>query len=104
MFDIKYATSQVASSVGVDLQVILWELITKWKNEDVKLDYLQIYELSVEYAGGEVFQKVIHRQADPSRTEVLYYKTVRHPIDAAIYIVSSEEGAKMMFSSEHIIS
>lgn len=101
MFDIKYATSLVASSVGIDLQIILWELITKWKNEDIKLDDLQIYELEAEYAGGEVFQKIIHCQAEPSKTEILYYKTVRHPIDAIIWIVGSEEGAKMMFSSEY---
>jgi len=104
MFDIKYATSLIASSVGVDLQIILWELITKWRNEDVKLDYLQIYDLSVEYAGGEVFQKVIHRQGTPGKTEIFYYKTVRHPIDATIWIVGSEEGAKMMFPSEYVIS
>jgi hypothetical protein len=104
MFEIKYATSLVASSVGIDIQIILWELITKWRNEDVKLDHLQIYELSVEYAGGEVFQKVIHQQAEPSKTEIFYYKTVRHPIDATIWIVDSEEGAKMMFSSEYVMS
>jgi hypothetical protein len=104
MFDIKYATSLVATTVGVDLQIILWELITKWKNENVKLDYRQIYELSVEYAGGEVFQKVTHRQAEPCKTETFYYKTIRHPIDAVIWVVDNKEEAKMMLSSESVIS
>jgi hypothetical protein len=103
MFDIKYATSSVVSKVGVDLQIILWELITKWKNENVKLDFLQIYELSVEYAGGEVFQKVSHRQAEPSKAETYYYKTIRHPIDAVIWVVSNEGEAKMMFSNESVM-
>jgi hypothetical protein len=100
MFDPKYATSLVASSVGIDIQVILWEMITKWENEDIKVNELQIYELSVEYAGGEVFQKIIHQQEAPNKVEIFYYKTVRHPIDATIWIIGSEEGGTMMFSSE----
>jgi hypothetical protein len=100
MFDPKYATSLVASSVGIDIQVILWEMITKWENEDIKVNELQIYELSVEYAGGEVFQKIIHQQEAPNKVEIFYYKTVRHPIDATIWVIGSEEGGTMMLSSE----
>lgn len=100
MFSQKYTTQLVASSVGIDIQIILWELIHKWEKEGIKVDTLQIYELSVEYAGGEVFQKIVHRQEAPSRVETLYYKTIRHPIDAIIRVVGSEEGGKMMLSAE----
>jgi plastocyanin domain-containing protein len=69
MFHPKYATSLVTSTVGIDIQIILWEMIAKWENEDSKVSDFQIYELSVEYAGGEIFQKIVHKQEVPSRVE-----------------------------------
>ncbi len=100
MFQPKYTTSLVSSSVGIDIQIILWEMIAKWENEGIKVSDLQIYELSVEYAGGEVFQKIIHQQEVPKRVETFYYKTVRYPMDTIIWVVGSEEGGMMKFASE----
>lgn len=100
MFEQKYATSLVASSVGIDIQIILWELIAQWEKDDFQVDARQIFELSIEYAGGEVFQKIVHRQESPQRVETFYYKTIRYPIDAIIWVVGSEEGGEMMLPNE----
>ncbi|SFL69192.1 DUF960 family protein [Pelosinus propionicus] len=100
MFEQKYATRLVASSVGVDIQVILWELIAQWEKDDIELDTLQVFELSIEYAGGEVFQKVVHRQEVPQREETFYYKTIRCPMDTVIWVLGSDEGAEMLFPNE----
>ncbi len=100
MFGQKYATRLVASSVGIDIQIILWELIAQWEKDEIQVNAHQIFELSIEYAGGEVFQRIVHRQEAPQRVETFYYKTIRYPIDAIIWVVGSEEGGKMMLPNE----
>ncbi len=100
MFEQKYATSLVASSVGVDIQIILWELIAQWEKDDIELDALQIFELSIEYAGGEVFQKIVHRQEAPQREETFYYKTIRCPMDTIIWVLGSEDRGEMVLPNE----
>lgn len=101
MFDKQYSTREVAETLGLDIQIILWEMIDKWIKEDIIVDYLQVYELSIEFACGEVYQKIIHSQEIPNKIETLYYKNVSHPITAKIYIIDEGGNAVMMFSDQY---
>lgn len=65
----RYLTQGIADILPVDLQMTLWSLLDAKKCQGVKQDYLQVFELSTEYALGEVFQKIVHSQEVPPFSE-----------------------------------
>jgi len=101
MFDKKYSTQEVAETLGLDIQMILWSMIDKWKKEGVTVDYLQVYELSIECACGEVYQKIKHSQEIPKKTEIFYYKSIDRPVNDKIFIIDEDGTGVMMFSNEY---
>lgn len=49
MFDVpRYTTRNVAEKVGLELQLALWAAIDLRVQQGQELDYLQVFELSVE--------------------------------------------------------
>ena len=94
-------TQGVATTVPVDLQQRLWSLLDKKRCQGVKLDYLQIFELTIECAFGEVFQKIVHRQEVPPFSETYYYRGLVEPINAKVWIIDSDEYVTMLLASEY---
>jgi hypothetical protein len=88
------SNDSLLADIGLDIQRVLWSLFECWKNESTEVDHVQVFELSVEFACGEVYQKIVHSQE--GKTETFYYKNIYHPVDVTIWIVDSEEGAVMM--------
>lgn len=97
----RYITKSIQQEVGMDLQILLWSLIDTNKNREIPLDYLQIFELTVEYACGEVFQKIVHRQEQPCSEEITYYRNIEKPINTAIWVIDSGEYSTMLYPSEY---
>jgi len=58
-------TAHIAIKLPEDIQKLLWSLLDAFLSENVKSDYLQIFELSTVRIAGELLQKVIHRQELP---------------------------------------
>ena len=97
----RYLTQGVATKVPADLQQILWDLLDAKRRQGITLDYLQVFELSLECACGEVFQKVVHRQEVPSFSETYYYREISQAINAKVWIIDSEEYVTMLLPSEY---
>ncbi len=76
-------------------------MIDKWKREGVTVDYLQVYELNIECACGEVYQKIYHHQEIPKKNEVFYYKSINRPVNAKIFIIAEDDNGVMMFVDEY---
>ena len=97
----RYLTQGVATTVPADLQPMLWDLLDAKRRQGVKLDYLQVFELSIECAFGEVFQKIVHRQEVPPFSETYYYREIAEPINAKVWIIDSDEYVTMLLASEY---
>lgn len=100
MFDKKYQTRTVAFDVNLEIQMILWSMIDKWKEHGKELDYLQIFELSIVNINGKPVQKVIHHQEVPPLKEEKLFK-VHQPMNCRLWVVDSEVAAVMMFPEEY---
>lgn len=102
MFGIKrYATRGVANEIGLDIQMALWTLIDKRK-ETGKIDYLQIFELSIERRDGKQLQKIVHRQEVPSMRDEYLINVISEPMDTKIWVIDSDgQYCTMMFPSEY---
>lgn len=103
MFDKRYSTNTVATEVDLDIQMILWSMIDAWKSQGKELDYLQVFDLSLECTFGRMFLKIEHHQEVPELKEVAYFR-VYQPINTTIWIVNNgddEGNAVMMYPSEY---
>ena len=47
MFDKRYSTRGIADDVDIGIQLMLWSMIDEWKSKGKKLDYLQVFDLSM---------------------------------------------------------
>lgn len=99
MFEKRYQTRSVATTVHRDIQLMLWSMIDDWK-ENNQLDYLQVFELSIESIDGKLVQKIIHRQEVPPITEERKFNVVE-PMIGRLWVVDSDEGAVMMYPEEY---
>lgn len=100
MFDNKYMTKRVQEEISLDIQLILYNLIEKWKEEFKELDYLQIFNLSISELNGIRVQKIEHKQEVPDIQETKYYK-IDNPINAKIFVIDENDNSVMMFSEEY---
>jgi len=100
VFDKKYQTRGVAAEVNLDIQLILWSMIDTWKAQKKELDYLQVFELSIERINGKPIQKVVHRQEVPPRKEEMMFRVVE-PMNGRLWVVDGGEGAVMMKPDEY---
>lgn len=103
MFDSpRYTTRQVAAQVGVELQLALWAAIDLRAEQGEELDYLQLFELSVEWVGGEPLQKVRNRQEQPQQEVFFYVNGVETPLDGVtLWILDSGTHSTMLFPNEY---
>ncbi|WP_289137767.1 DUF960 family protein [uncultured Brevibacillus sp.] len=97
----RYVTRGVSQQVPLVLQLALWQIIDERKERGDVLDYLQVFELSIEWKDGEPLQKVLNRQEEPSLEVAFFVKWVETPLNAVtIWVVDSDSYSTMMFPSE----
>lgn len=102
MFDSPhYATRGVMAEVPLEIQLILWSLIDQSKEAGIQLDYLQVFELTIDCAFGEMLQRIIHRQEVPPYTSESFYHSISIPISRTIWIIDSGDHSTMLFPEEY---
>ena len=101
----KYMTIGIKEKVGLDTQLIIWEMINELKRKkDFHIDYLQVFELEGIKKDGLEFQKITHKQEiEPYENTEIF--TVAKAINEKIFVISSGNGDKeystMMLSHEY---
>ena len=98
----RYVTCGIAERVGLDLQAVIWGLIDERQAKGASLDYLQTFELSMEFALGNIYQKVVHRQEVPAFSQTFYYPTIERPLRTKIWVIDDGSSyATMLFPEEY---
>ena len=97
----RYATRGIVNKIDILLQMYLWQLIEKRKQENEEIDYLQIFELSVEKEAGKSVQKILHRQEEPEYKCEHYLNSISEPITCKIWVIDSGEYWTMLFPEEY---
>lgn len=100
MFDKeKYISKGINEKLSVDLIALLWLMIDEIKSK-TDLDYLQIFNLSIDEQDGVKVQKIIHEQEIPEYKNSIYVLCDK-PVNAKVYCIDSEEYATMILSNEY---
>jgi hypothetical protein len=97
----RYATRGIADDVGLDIQLMLWSMIDKRKENGIEVDYLQVFELSIDRKDNIFVQKVVHRQECPPVSDIYYLSIIENPSRATIWVIDSEEYCMMLLPDEY---
>ena len=93
--DNRYVTRGVNEEVDIRLQLMIWSMLDKLKDEgNVELDYLQVFKIRKE--GNKV---VINQSQEVPEYSCTYEIAIEDEIK--VYVIDSGEYSTMLFPSEY---
>ena len=98
--DNRYVTRGVNDEVDIRLQLIMWSMIDKLKDEgNVELDYLQVFKVRKE--GKKIVIIQIQEVTKYSCTYEIEIEDVQLDDEIKVYVIDSGEYFTMLFPSEY---
>ena len=97
----RFITKNIADKINPLLQLYLCMLVEKRIVAGEAVDYLQIFELSVESKDGQPIQKIMHRQEQPEYSCTSYFEGMWEPVICKIWIIDNEEYSTMLFPEDY---
>ena len=98
--DNRYVTRGVNDEVDIRLQLIMWSMIDKLKDEEsVELDYLQVFKLRRE--GNKIVINQSQEVPEYSCTYEIELEDVQLDDEIKVYVIDSGEYSTMLFPSEY---
>ena len=96
----RYVTISVNEKVDIRLQLIMWSMIDKLKDEEsVELDYLQVFKLRKE--GNKIVINQSQEVPEYSCTYEIEIEDVQIDDEIKVYVIDSGEYSTMLFPSEY---
>ena len=98
--DNRYVTRGVNEEVDIRLQLIMWSMIDKLKDEEsVELDYLQVFKIRKE--GEKIVINQSQEVPEYSFTYEIELKDIQLYDEIKVYVIDSGEYSTMLFPSEY---
>ena len=98
--DKRYVTRGVNEEVDVRLQLIMWSMIDKLKDEEnVELDYLQVFRIRKE--GKNIVISQSQEVPEYSCTYEIELEDIHIDDEIKLYVIDSGEYSTMLFPSEY---
>ena len=98
--DNRYVTRGVNDEVDIRLQLIMWSMIDKLKDEgNVELDYLQVFKLRRE--GNKILINQSQEVPEYSCTYEIELEDIQIEDEIKVYVIDSGEYSTMLFPSEY---
>ena len=98
--DKRYVTRGVNEEVDVRLQLIMWSMIDKLKDEEnVELDYLQVFRIRKE--GKNIVISQSQEVPEYSCTYEIELEDIQIDDEIKLYVIESGEYSTMLFPSEY---
>lgn len=80
---------------------MLWGMISELKRHTT-LDYLQIFEFSVDKSvGGEMVQKITHKQEQPEVSRTYEFPLGNTKVVEKVYVIDDGEQCTMLWADEY---
>ena len=98
--DKRYVTRGVNEEVDIRLQLIMWSMIDKLKDEgNVELDYLQVFRIRKE--GNKIVISQSQEVPEYSCTYEIELEDIQIDDEIKLYVIDSGEYSTMLFPSEY---
>ena len=96
----RYVTISVNEKVDIRLQLIMWSMIDKLKDEEsVELDYLQVFKIRKE--GNKIIINQSQEVPKYSSTYEIELEDIQLDDEIKVYVIDSGEYSTMLFPSEY---
>lgn len=95
----RYITKGFQNTIPVETQLILFGLLDDAKKNH-ELDYLQVFNLSVERHNHVDLQKIIHTQEQPRWSRTVYYP-VKNLVTAKVFAIDDEDHHTFLLADEY---
>lgn len=96
----RYVTRGVNEEVDIRLQLIMWSMIDKLKDEgNVELDYLQVFKIIKE--GNKIIINQSQEVPEYSCTYEIELEDIQIDDESKIYVIDSVEYSTMLLPSEY---
>lgn len=85
-------TKGIQRKIPIDIQLLLWDMQSKLREQHKKIDYLQVYRL-------EAIQKdlqLIEHIAERPFHQMYYYYVVDNAVTEKVYIIETEYSTKLV--------
>ena len=97
----RYETAGINSELDIEYRLLLWQLVDELRDSEVEIDYLQVFEFSVDSVDGRKVQILEHRQECPDYKMVYQFGEVENFVQAKIYVIDDGDHCTMLFASEY---
>lgn len=98
--DNRYVTRGINEEVDVRLQLIMWSMIDKLKDEgNVELDYLQVFRIRKE--GKKIVISQSQEVPEYSCTYEIELEDIQIDDEIKVYVIDNGEYSTMLFPSEY---
>lgn len=100
MFDNpRYITRGFQDRIPIPTQLLLFQMIDSAEKKE-KLDYLQVFILSVEVQNEKTFQKIVHSQEQPPRSRTFLFPT-NNPVTVKVFAIDDEDHHTFLLAEEY---
>jgi hypothetical protein len=94
----RYMTKGIAEQLHPELQILLWEMIDARKEKGEEVDYLIVFELTVQ----EKQQFILQRQEQPPyKHRMLVQLRSAEPITSTIWCMDNGETQSMLYPEDY---
>ena len=98
--DNRYVTRGVNEEVDIRLQLMIWSMLDKLKDEgNVELDYLQVFRIKKE--GNKIVISQSQEVPEYSCTYEIEIEDIQIEDEIKVYVIDSGEYSTMLFPSEY---
>lgn len=98
----RYVTHRANEVLSPEIQAILWTIIDRDLANGRKLDYLQVFSLSIVHAQGKMFQRVRQRQEQPELVRVHDIPSIHEPVSGVkVWIIDSGDYCTMLLPDDY---
>ena len=98
--DNRYVTRGVNEKVDIRLQLMIWSMLDKLKDEgNVELDYLQVFRIRKE--GNKIVISQSQEVPEYSCTYEIELEDIKIDDEIKVYVIDSGEYSTMLFPSEY---
>lgn len=84
----KYMTKGIQERIPLDLQILMWQMYDRCKEEMEKMDYLHVFQLK-RLEGNPLNQEIVHQQEIPEYQRS-YVVEVDQSVNEKIYIIEND--------------
>lgn len=95
----RYITKGFQNTIPVETQLILFHMIDSIKDAH-KLDYLQVFDLTVEKYGNLNLQKIVQSQEQPTWSKTVYYP-LENLVTAKVFVIDDEDHHTFLLANEY---